>query len=120
MVYISKADRPFVYGDFAFGPPRSRLSAPPGMQPFAVEILREYSANEFIGKLYQRTPIGGWRPASLQDLSKYQWFSLYSKVRRHLHFEMEGSGRWEVEHFREESNESGPYLAVALKFQKTA
>jgi hypothetical protein len=42
---------------------------------------------------------------------------LFAKIGRNLFFEMEGSGRWEVEHFREESDETGPYVAVALKYK---
>jgi len=29
---------------------------------------------------------------------------------------MEGSGYWEVVNFRNESDETGPYVAVALKY----
>jgi hypothetical protein len=115
MVYI-KTDRPFVYGDFVFGPRRTGLPPPPGMQPFAIQILREFSTNEFIGKLFTRGPGGTWIPASSYGLSGYRWYEMFAKVRRHLVFEMEGSGRWAVEYFREESDESGPYLAIALKY----
>src|SRR5713101_200918 len=119
MVYV-KTNRPFVYGDFVFGSHPYGLSPPPGVQPFAIEILREYSANEFIGKLYSKASGGNWLPASRYGLSNYKWYQLFAKVKRNLFFEMEGSGPWEVEHFREESDETGPYLAVALRYkQKT-
>src|SRR5580704_11802159 len=99
MVYVTKSDRPFVYGDFVFGSPRSRIPPPPGSQPFAIEILREYSVNEFIGKLYVKTPIGNWQPASLPGVSGHKWYMNYAKLPRLLYFDMEGSGRWAVEHF---------------------
>lgn len=111
MVYVSK--RPFVYGDFSIGP---KKGLPPPFQPFAVEILREFSSTEFIGKLYERSG-SNWEPASRHGLARHQWYVLYQKVRRLLSFHMEGSGVWEVQNFRDESDETGPYVAVALKYK---
>lgn len=113
MVYL--ADKPFVYGDFSYGPMRNP-PAPPGRQPFAIQILREYSANEFIGKLFMRSSSGNWVPALSVMLIDLKWYQYYQRNRRHLAFDMEGSGRWAVQHFRDESDETGPYLAVALRF----
>lgn len=120
MVYI-RTDKPFVYGDFVIGPRRTAAGAPTlGGAPFAIQILREYSANEFIGRLYVRGSGGTWVPASSPSLMGYKWYQFYKRAPRHLLFEMEGSGRWSVQHFREESDETGPYLAVALKYENPA
>ncbi len=116
MVYI-KTDRPFVYGDFSWGVPRGALGRIPGSAPFGIQILREYSANEFLGKLYMRGSAGTWVPASTYSLNEFRWYQLFKRAQRNLFFEMEGSGRWAVQHFRDESDETGPYFAVALKYQ---
>lgn len=105
-------NRTFVYGDFWSG--KQRASQTPIMQPFAIEILREFSANEFVGKLFARAG-DSWRPSTKSGLHNYRWYADYLKGQR-LYFEMEGSGQWQVQHFREESDDSGPYIAVALKF----
>jgi hypothetical protein len=110
-------NRTFVYGDFLFS---KRRGLPPLMQPFAVEILREFSTTELIGKLYVNTG-GSWLVASRAALANLEWYSFSQKVgtsaaSRFLYFVMEGSGIWQVQHLRDESDDSGPYIAVALKF----
>jgi hypothetical protein len=113
-------NRTFVYGDFIFGkrPPAPR---PPGRQPFAVEILREFSTTEFVGKLFVKVG-NSWLPATQGTLVNQKWYQIYQKlpatapVSKVLFFEMEGSGIWQVQHLRDESDDSGPYIAVALKF----
>jgi len=89
------------------------MPPPPGMAPFAIEILREFSTAEFVGKLFARVG-DSWRPSTKYGLANYEWYGDYQKGER-LYFDMEGSGRWQV-HFREESDDSGPYVAAALKF----
>jgi hypothetical protein len=112
MVYVTTNKRPFVYGSF-----RPANSFPSLHQaPFAVEILREYSANEFIGKLYEKS-LNTWVPVQPFRLPLYDWYAKSTKSKAKLFFFMEGSGRWEVQHFREESDEMGLYVAVALKLQ---
>src|SRR5229473_239108 len=106
MAYVT-TNRSFVYGIFyikAMG--RPALRAVPE-NPFAIEILREFSASEFIGKLYQRVS-NAWVPMPLNALNDYPWYGVYlrTKGRAKLVFYMEGSGEWDVQHFREESDET--------------
>jgi hypothetical protein len=115
-----KTNRIFVYGDFFVG---KRAGLTPIMQPFALEILREFSSTEFVGKIYVRVN-DSWVPATQTLLFNYHWYTLYQKEPSHvaakkLYFSMEGSGIWQVENLRDESDESGPYVAVALKFGGT-
>src|SRR5215468_5787039 len=50
---------------------------------------------------------------------RYLTSELAKKAPQFIVFDMQGSGPWEVLHFRIESNESGPYVAVALRqFEK--
>jgi hypothetical protein len=107
----------FVYGDFFFGKKSHSMPPPPGRQPFAVEILREFSTTEFVGKLFARVG-SSWLPSTRGGLSNYLWYEPYQKSKGPLYFEMEGSGIWQVQNLREESDDSGPYMAVALKFAK--
>jgi len=113
-------NRTFVYGDFFLG--KRPRGLPPIMQPFAIEILREFSTTEFVGKLFARAG-NSWRPSTKSGLYNYQWYTIYQKASTSpggakglLYFDMEGSGPWQVQHLRDESDDSGPYIAVALKF----
>lgn len=87
-------------------------------QPFAIEILQEFSSGELVGKLYDRSG-ANWEPASQYGLLRHNWYKMCQKVRRALTFNMEGSGVWDVQNFRDESDETGPYVAVALKYKGT-
>ncbi len=108
-------NRTFVYGDFFFGKRSHSMPRPPAAQPFAVEILREFSTTGFVGKLFARAG-SSWQPSTRHGLASYQWYEAYQKSKTPLYFEMEGSGIWQVQNLREESDDSGPYMAVALKF----
>jgi len=107
-------NRTFVYGNFFRGKKSPGLPPPPFWQPFAIEILREFSTTEFVGKLFARVG-DSWRPSTKGGLANYNWYGDYQRKER-LYFDMQGSGLWEVQNFREESDDSGPYIAVALKF----
>ncbi len=110
----------FVYG--SFGPEVSisgLLGAPelPGSSEpsIAIEILREFSPSEFIGKVFVRR-YTEWRPLTPEAASKHEWFQRVQKGGA-LYFDIKGSGKWEVEWFRFESSSRNPnpYVAVALK-----
>jgi hypothetical protein len=109
----AKVSRTFVYGDFSLSKRRT-VPPPPGGQPFAIEILREFSTTELIGKLYLRAG-GSWVAATRDSLANFDWYRMQVPP-RFLSFYMEGSGSWHVQNIRDESDDSGPYIAVALKF----
>jgi hypothetical protein len=123
MAYV-KTNRTFVYGDFFVG---KKTGLTPILQPFALEILREFSSTEFVGKLYIRAN-DSWVPATRSMLFNFPWYTYYQKfstsgsrlTSKLLHFGMEGSGFWQVENLRDESDDSGPYVAAALKFGGTS
>ena len=109
-----------MYGNFSLG--RKSGGLPPLMQPFSIEILREFSTTEFVGKLLARAG-DSWRPSTRGGLGSYSWYRDYQQTaaspggaKARLYFNMEGSGPWQVQHLRDESDDSGPYIAVALKF----
>jgi len=104
----------FVFGDFVV--PDLLPPSTSGQPPLAaVEILREFSPREFIGKVYHQ-PEGTWRPLHPTNAARYEWYNKYQSGTK-VYFEMRGAGRWEVEWFRSESNarSPNPYLAVALR-----
>lgn len=122
MAFIRTDDRAFVYGRFFVAPKKSTVPPPPSADPrYAIEILREFSSTEFVGKLYVN--VGTWRPATWNAISQHKWYQVYEKFRYAppatkslLHFEMDGSGIWDAQYLRDESDTLGPYIAVALKY----
>src|SRR5947209_2380976 len=106
---------PFVYGHFTVKSQARLLQPPPGSQAFALEILQEYSPNELKAKVLARSG-SSWSIVDRHSLSALPWWRAYQQHKKHLCFRMEGSGLWEVLHFRDESDQSGPYLAVALRY----
>jgi hypothetical protein len=76
MAYV-KTNRTFVYGDFFLSGKKTGLT--PIMQPFALEILREFSSTEFVGKLYVRLS-DSWVPATRSMLHSYQWYETYQRT----------------------------------------
>jgi len=105
----------FVFGQFIIGEPRVVVSYPPGYPPIAIEVLREFSPTEFIGKVYVRGREGNWTPVHADGATSYDWFTA-AKTKK-VQFDMaSSSARWDVLHFRgENSGTAGQYLAVALK-----
>jgi hypothetical protein len=106
----------FVYGELS-PPDLSRYLAKnvPGKLVFAIEILREYSASELLGKLYRHPYSGDWMPVDPGALETSEWQQLFSSSSSLMYFEMTGSGKWKVLHLRIESDETGPYVAIALR-----
>ena len=110
----------FVYGTFLTSMPSffgalGGLSGVDSYPDFAIEILREFGPNEFIGKVYHRVLSGSWTPWQMESLQKERWYEQFLKNRSWVVFDMQGSGPWEILHFRVESDTTGPYLAVALR-----
>jgi hypothetical protein len=116
---MSNEGKTFIYGTFWWPAKPKGLLSPPGLErpdTIALEILREFSATELIGKICTREFGAGWTPINPRRLAGFEWHLWYSRMHRWLAFEMEGSGPWEVLHFRNESDEMGLYVAVALRF----
>jgi hypothetical protein len=87
----------------------------PGAPDIAIEILREFSATEFVGKVYTKLSVGDWIVAQFQKIRQTPWFEAFEKSPKMFVFDMQGSGPWEILHFRAESDESGGYVAIALR-----
>jgi len=114
--------RRVVYGDFldsesAVGRAISSLVGGAAEPQFAIEIVHEPSANQFVGKLYRRNAVVNWIPIDAGSLAGYTWYKQFQE-KGQLLFQMQGSGPWAVLHFRVESDETGPYVAVALQYAK--
>ena len=110
-----------VYGTFLWiQKPRTQAFFGTADEPdMAVGILREFRASEFVGKLYTKPVIGPWTSAKFEEIRQTGWYEVYEKAPQFIVFDMQGSGAWEVLHFRIESDDSGPYVAVALRqFEK--
>lgn len=116
----------FVYGTFLW-PGRKRENpafyglsgTEPGDPDVAVEILREFGVSEFVGKVYMKEA-GRWTIARFVQVQQVSWYIAFEKMPPQLFvFDMQGSAPWQVLHFRAESDESGSYVAIALRqFEK--
>ena len=104
----------FVYGTFRESPPTSRMTPPPKLADIAIEILREFSASELVGKVYIKVKGVDWMPVSQQGVRDYTWYKEYQSGRG-LEFLTDGPEPWEVLYFRSESDAVGPYVAVGLR-----
>ena len=128
--------KPFIYGKFGWEnkpPSKSNLpSSVPAMirniadrERVAIEVLREFSATEFVGKLYgySGSPLT-WKPLDMATVEQQSWFHRYRVIPKQFrekgsgfYFVMEGtSDRWSVLYIRGESDDTGPYVAVALRY----
>jgi hypothetical protein len=118
----TRPQKTFVYGTFRWPVKGKGLLPPlpsrPGEPDIAMEILREFSAEEFVAKLYTRPLFGSWEPMKPDQLRFSHWYEWFGKIPQHFVFDMQDSGPWEVLHFRGESDETGPYVAVALRHMK--
>jgi hypothetical protein len=86
---------------------------------FAVEIIKEYSPNELVGKLHRKDNSGQWIPVDPGTLEGPEWQQRFSGGSPgKWKFEMAGSGVWKVLHLRIESDETGPYVAIALRYSE--
>ena len=117
----SPSQQIFVYGTFLWvQKPRTQAFFGSADEPdIALEILREFSASEFVGKLYTKPVIGKWTIAQFEEIRQTAWYEVSEKAPQFIVFDMQGSGPWEVLHFRIESDESGRYVALAVRqFEK--
>ncbi len=127
-VYVSTTPEQsvFVYGKFRSpanvfppGPLSDLLGVASEEESIAVEILREFSPYEFIGKVLVRRGTE-WRPLTPEAASARDWYKRFQSGVP-LSFQIQGSGSWEIAWFRFESSirDPNPYVAVALS-QKVA
>jgi hypothetical protein len=115
----------FVYGNFKWSG-KQQHTLPPilDMDRIAIEIVREYGANELVGKIHMKFG-NQWVPLDPSRLEQVEWMQAYKRFPLpsrsagiFYYFDMEGSGHWAVLHFRTESDESGVYVAVALRYKE--
>ena len=114
-----RAQQPFVYGTFLW-PSKKKDSGAfygglPGDPDIALEILREFGPSELVGKLYTKPAIGEWTLAEFDQIRQTRWYAAFEKTPQLFVFDMQASVPWQVLHFRTESDESGRYVAVALR-----
>jgi hypothetical protein len=129
-MYINTSQKTFVYGTFRW-PLRGRIgpgiTRPPGIPvtafskgDTALEILREFNPSELVGKIYAQGLGSQWAPARPDVVASTDWYAHFSKFHNHVFFDMQGSGLWEVLHYRNESDDTGLYVAVAICYHAKA
>jgi hypothetical protein len=113
---------PFVYGKFRWGPAGTHFGS---RERVAIEVLREFSATEFVGKLYLMSGSPPtWSPADMHKAEEQEWYAWYTRISKSMrekgsgfYFEMEGAvDSWKVLYIRGESDDAGPYVAIALRY----
>jgi hypothetical protein len=117
--------RIFIYGNFVDEAERSssgraRRILSGNLPSIAIEILREFSALEMIGKIYVMTRERNWAPVTPSGVSQFEWYKTYQQTARRTQgfFFEEGADLtdiWRVLYIRQESDEVGSYMAVALR-----
>jgi hypothetical protein len=112
--------RRFVYGTFVWPGKRKTPFIPSAparrTADIALEIVQEYSATELLGKIYVIGLGGRWTALTQAQAAEKPWHKWFMKTHRFLYFDMEGSGWWQVLHFRIESDDAGQYVAAALRY----
>ena len=107
-------NRVFIYGKFLAESASSHT-----VPPVALEILREPSVLEAIGKLYVLTPQQrNYQPVTPYGVTNFSWYEDYrrsSEKGAKFFFEAEHGDKWRVQWLRQESDEAGgAYIAVGL------
>jgi hypothetical protein len=121
----------FIFGEFIsqqrLSPPLtigSPLQMPPATVPGlelsteAIEILREPSVLEVIGKIYVLTSNRNYQPVTPLGVRNFNWYREYqtaSRTKDKFFFKAKEGDLWHVPWMRQESDESGAYIAVGLK-----
>src|SRR5260370_17270170 len=116
-------NRVFIYGEFRGGGiPTSVMNRvvgrPNDLATEAIEILREFSPNELIGKIYVLTQDRNYLPVTPYGVGNYTWYKEYKDAaakKETIRFAAKGGDSWQVLWMRQESDDSGPYIAAALK-----
>lgn len=123
-------NRVFIYGTFVqdeqnllpFLSSLGSMTAPPPptplLPPEAIEILREPSITQLIGKLYHLTPARNYQPVTPFGIGNFTWFAEIRsalKENRKYFFEAAQGDKWLVRWLRQESDDAGSYMAIALE-----
>ncbi len=90
----------------------------PELSPIAIEILREPSVLELIGKVYVWTINRNYQPVTPLGVGNFNWYEQYQAASRNkekYYFKAKDGDLWQVPWMRQESDESSAYIAVALK-----
>ena len=121
-------NRVFIYGQFEEDDPTKLivgqiLGSPSDIATEAIEILREPSVLELIGKVYVLTASRNYQPVTPLGVRNYTWFkdfqiSSIGRVRPKFYFRVKDGDRWQVLWIRQESDDSGGYIAVALRHEE--
>jgi hypothetical protein len=94
---------------------------PSALPPFALEILREPSLSEVIGKIYAFVSSNrNNQPLTPYGISNYSWYGDFvfpSPKREKLYFDVEHGDKWLVKWVRQESDDSGQNVAAGLQHQ---
>lgn len=126
--------RVWVYGAFLtereasphvpFLAPGLRLSPPPtsepALAPQALEILREFSVVEFIGKVYVLTPGRNYQPVTPLGVRNYTWWGQFQDAVKEggkFYFKANDGDLWHVVWLRQESDDAASYIAAGLKHE---
>ena len=126
--------RVFIYGQFIIGAealrnrlpffPAGQSLSPPPLPPSldlsteAIEILREFSPLELIGKVYTLGSGRNYAPVTPLGVRNFSWYREYERASRKsegFYFKVKDGDVWKVLWLRQESDDTGAYIAVALK-----
>jgi hypothetical protein len=110
--FLSESDYAGIYG--ILPPPLAVLP------PFALEILREPSLSEVIGKVYAFvSSTRNYLPVTPYGVSNYSWYKELvlpsSQKQEKLFFDVQNGDKWLVRWVRQESDDSGQYIAAGLQ-----
>jgi hypothetical protein len=90
----------------------------PELSTEAIEILRELSLFELIGKVYVLTSSRNYQAVTPLGVRNFDWFKQYqqaSEKKEKFYFKAKEGDLWRVPWMRLESDDSGSYIAVGLK-----
>ena len=121
---VTEPKQVFIYGQFVNKDQRTHPQRQALRFDNAIEILREFSATELVGKVYAQTAGGNLQAVSVLGLSNYGWYGDHQAFLREggnpqkkMYFATQDEDFWEVLYFRPETDSSGAYVAVALQLE---
>jgi hypothetical protein len=119
---------PFIPFSPPLFPPAPSILEPPPREPArfgsselsteAIEILREPSVMELIGKVYVLNQDRNYSVVSPLGVRNYTWWTDYQGAvfsKEKFYFKAKDGDLWRVPWLRQESDDLGAYIAAALK-----